>query len=149
MRNKKGQFIKGCNIPKDIIEKRVKSRSGYSHSEETIEKMRKSSKGFSEVARINQKISAKKRTGVKNSKWKGDKAGEDAMHDWIKRKLGTPNYCEHCKKSDKRVYDWANKDHSYKRKIEDYMRLCRSCHRKYDIRNNGYSRNRGELGQFI
>ena len=111
---------------------------GRKNSEETKEKMRKSAKGFSESARINQRISVKNMTGEKNASWKGDAAGSDAMHDWVKRKLGTPSYCEHCKKTDKKTYDWANIDHSYKRKLGDYMRLCRSCHRKYDIKNNGY-----------
>lgn len=149
MKKNLGQFKKGYKVSKEVIEKRVKSRSGYSHSEETKEKMRKSARGFSLTARINQRIYAMSRNGEKIWNWKGDKAGEDAMHDWIRRKLGTPNYCEHCKKSNKKVYDWANIDHSYKRKIEDYIRLCRSCHRKYDIKNNGYKRERGVDGKFI
>lgn len=37
-----------------------------------------------------------------------------------------------------RQYQWANKDHKYRRVLEDYMRLCASCHQKYDIKNNNY-----------
>jgi len=59
-----------------------------------------------------------------------------AVHYWIKQKLGQPNYCEHCKKSDKITYEWANKEHTYKKIIKDWMRLCRGCHMKYDYKFN-------------
>jgi len=67
--------------------------------------------------------------------WKGEKAGYRAKHMWIISRRGSPNYCEHCKRNDKRMYNWANVDHKYKRIIGDYMRLCVSCHRKYDIKS--------------
>jgi len=60
----------------------------------------------------------------------------DAIHSWIKQKLGQPKYCELCKKTDKKQYDWANKDHLYKRNIKDWMRLCRGCHMKFDYKFN-------------
>ena len=66
--------------------------------------------------------------------------GNPAVHYWIKQKLGQPNYCEHCKKTNKAQYDWANKDHSYKKIIKDWMRLCRGCHLKHDYKFN----NRGK-----
>jgi hypothetical protein len=43
--------------------------------------MRKSAKGFSESARINQKISAKKRTGIKNN---GYTRNRDLLGNFIK-----------------------------------------------------------------
>lgn len=57
-------------------------------------------------------------------------------HRKIEQKLGKPKYCEHCKRTDKKRYDWANKDHKYSEKIEDWIRLCRSCHIQYDIKFN-------------
>ena len=32
---------------------------------------------------------------------------------------------------------WANKNHKYNRNVDDYIELCASCHKKYDIKNNG------------
>jgi len=59
-----------------------------------------------------------------------------AVHHWIRRKYGQPKYCEHCKKNGSGWYDWANRNHTYKRIRKDWMRLCRGCHMKYDYKNN-------------
>ena len=74
--------------------------------------------------------------GEKNKNWKGERVGYFALHSWLQRKLGNPQNCEHCRKNNKLKYEWANKDHSYKRNISDYIRLCTSCHRKYDYKFN-------------
>lgn len=71
------------------------------------------------------------KTGENNPNWKGDEAGYDALHRWVERKLGKPNKCSHCEKTNC-VLDWANIDHTYKRNTEDWLRLCRPCHRKRD-----------------
>lgn len=68
--------------------------------------------------------------------WKGDAVGYSAKHMWMSKKAGQPRYCEHCKRTNKKKYEWANKDHKYRRKITDYLRLCTSCHRKYDYENH-------------
>lgn len=67
--------------------------------------------------------------------WKGDEAKYGAIHDWVTKNLGKPSShkCFHCKK--KSAYDWANVDHKYRRFLGDFMALCRSCHRTYDIKN--------------
>jgi len=67
----------------------------------------------------------------------GDNAGNQAMHNWVKKHKGIPKYCEHCKRTDKGAYHWANIDHKYKRNLDDYIRLCVSCHNKYDYKFNG------------
>ena len=77
----------------------------------------------------------------KHRGWKGDKAGKIAMHGWIVRHKGRPKICEHCGKKGKLIngrwnLDWANKDHTYKRKLDEYLSLCRSCHEKYDYKFN-------------
>ena len=68
--------------------------------------------------------------------WKGDDAGLIAKHRWVQRQKGKPSLCEMCGTTTAKRFDWANKDHKYSRNLEDYMRLCASCHRKYDIKNN-------------
>jgi hypothetical protein len=76
--------------------------------------------------------------GEKHYLWKGSNAGYWALHGWIYRQLGQPTKCEHCGKdglTGKKIH-WANKDHKYKRNIKDWIRLCPSCHKKYDIANH-------------
>lgn len=54
------------------------------------------------------------------------------VHNWMNAHLGKPRYCEHCKRSDKWAYDWANISGKYLRDLADWKRLCRSCHMKFD-----------------
>lgn len=75
-----------------------------------------------------------RRTGDENQNWKGDDVGYRAMHDWIRREKGLPNTCEHCSTQKRRLV-WANKSHEYQRNVDDWMRLCYPCHRKYDFPN--------------
>jgi hypothetical protein len=47
--------------------------------------------------------------------------------------FGKPKKCDHCGTTDtEKHYDWANVDHKYRRRREDFKRLCRSCHLRYD-----------------
>jgi len=55
---------------------------------------------------------------------------------WIVREKGRPKKCEPCGTTKKRKYEWANVDHKYRRDLNDYIRMCTSCHRKYDIEHN-------------
>src|SRR3990167_5436844 len=71
----------------------------------------------------------------KNPLWKGDDVGYAGLHMWIQNKLGKPNKCEFCKKENGK-FEWANKSKKYFRNLQDWLRLCISCHRKYDYRGN-------------
>ena len=66
------------------------------------------------------------------SNWKGENASYEAIHAWVRRHRGKPQQCEHCGTTEKRMYHWANKSHEYKRDLNDWIRLCRPCHSKYD-----------------
>jgi len=71
------------------------------------------------------------------SAWKGDNAKKKAMHNWVYRHKGKPKICEDCEATAKeRKLVWSNKDHTYKRKLEDYIARCYPCHRIYDLRYN-------------
>ena len=74
--------------------------------------------------------------GKETNGWRGDLAGYFAMHKWVIRMKGRPNKCEHCGNEKAKKYEWSNIDHSYKRILEDYVRLCVCCHRQWDILNN-------------
>jgi len=75
--------------------------------------------------------------GALSSSWKGDDVGYGALHKWIYRKLGQPDTCEHCAESELKnnKIHWANKSGEYKRQLTDWLRLCVSCHSKYDKEN--------------
>ena len=97
-------------------------------------------RNFSEEHRRKLSEAAKKRKvdrgGNKNPMWLGDKVGYSGIHIWIAKELGKPALCEHCGTTDAPMYDWANKTGKYLRDISDWLRLCRSCHMKYD--KNGF-----------
>lgn len=72
----------------------------------------------------------RRRKGKDNSQWKGDEVGYTGLHRWVDRELGKPANCSKC--GSLKNVQWANKDHKYKRNLEDWMRLCAKCHRQYD-----------------
>ena len=72
-------------------------------------------------------------TGEKHFAWK-ENPGKGAIHDWIKSRLGKPNYCEICKTTKAKRFEWASIGHTYKRKVSEWKRLCSKCHCAYDKR---------------
>lgn len=80
--------------------------------------------------------------------WKGDKVGNAALHDWVKRHKGKPQECEHCHSTKAKKYEWANKSQKYKRDLNDWIRLCTKCHAKYDysVRNKKWKKSVKKLG---
>jgi hypothetical protein len=74
-------------------------------------------------------------SGKNNYGWKGDNAKYFSYHNWLKLHYGRPKKCESptCNGKSKNFH-WAIKKgfhHSHNRK--NYLRLCVSCHRKYDM----------------
>lgn len=64
--------------------------------------------------------------------WKGKKAGYFAIHMWLYKKLGQPNKCSNCNTTTAKRFEWANISKKYKRDINDWIRLCKKCHQKFD-----------------
>lgn len=67
--------------------------------------------------------------------WKGNQVGYGGLHTWVSKNLGKPDKCEFCKKfglKGKNIH-WANRSGGYKRDLQDWLRLCTSCHKKYDL----------------
>ena len=78
-----------------------------------------------------------KMTGENNPNWKGDNAGKVAMHVWVYNHKGRPLKCGVCARTTKEtIIDYSNIDHKYRRNLDDYKPMCRSCHRKYDYKNH-------------
>ena len=76
--------------------------------------------------------SKERRKTKKNPNWKGDKVKYDALHSWIRRHKSKPKLCEKCKK--RKPFDLSNISGKYKRDVNDFEWLCRSCHMEKDGR---------------
>lgn len=63
--------------------------------------------------------------------WKGNNVKYRALHARVVKQLGNPQKCEHCGTTIAKKFDWANISGKYE-DINDYIRLCRKCHIKYD-----------------
>lgn len=72
--------------------------------------------------------------GILSPTWKGDGVGYDGLHKWVKRHLGRPRKCDFCATTEGRFFDWANRSREYKRDLTDWLRLCRKCHKNYDVK---------------
>ncbi len=75
--------------------------------------------------------------GIKNElapNWKGGKAGKGAVHKWLDVNYGKPKICESSQCLGKsKTFDWAKKTGAkYIKSRDAFLRLCRSCHKKYD-----------------
>lgn len=73
-----------------------------------------------------------KTSGDKAYQWKGDNVGYCALHKWVSKELGKPAVCEYCGTTTAKKFEWASKNHEYKRNLEDWVRLCTKCHKSYD-----------------
>jgi len=85
------------------------------------------------LAILSRKVSKKlkgKRKGKENPNWKGDKVKYRGLHSWIERNKIKPFVCEECKTNPPKHL--ANISGKYRRDINDFEWLCRSCHSKKD-----------------
>lgn len=76
--------------------------------------------------------------GSMNPAWKGVNAAVSSKHYRLYRKFGKPMRCEVCGTTDKsKTYDWANLTGDYD-DLNDFKRMCRSCHWRYDKKENNF-----------
>lgn len=70
----------------------------------------------------------------KHFNWKGDNISYHGLHARVYRELGKPLICINCKNTrlNSKNYHWANISGEYKKDLNDFMRLCAGCHKKYD-----------------
>lgn len=78
--------------------------------------------------------------GENSPAWKGNKVGYIALHQWIKKYKVKPERCPICKKNKK--LELSNKSGDYKRKLNDWEWICRSCHMKKDMNKSKQWRNK-------
>ena len=98
---------------------------------ETIEKIRLAKMGVSSPRKGRHYPETQEE---KAYNWKGDNVSYRNLHRWVERRLGKPQKCERCGKDGLtgHAIHWANKSGKYLRKLTDWLRLCASCHKKYD-----------------
>lgn len=83
---------------------------------------------------------------AKRKNWKGDDASYSAKHNWLSRTLGTPSYCTRCGTTDAgKHYEWSNISGEYRRDLDDWQRLCKSCHIVYDGSPRGEEHSHAKL----
>lgn len=80
-----------------------------------------------------------KQKGSLSKYFKGDKRfkylpGYHELHRWVYKQLGTPHKCESCQREGN-GFHWANRSEQYLRDIKDWIRLCPSCHKNYELKN--------------
>lgn len=113
-------------------------------TEETRLKMRQAKLGKKLPESQKQKIS-RALNGVKKSPehiaklsgknsyaWAGDNVGYVGVHLWLRKTYGRASKCEHCAVLGKK-YQWANISGNYLRSRDDFLELCVSCHKNYDM----------------
>lgn len=120
-------YTKQCPVCKGTISHKFKSQ---------LAKQRTCSHRCQMLGNKNNKgnngISSRYKIGHLPHNWKGDEVGYFALHAWVRRKRGTPSKCEHCGTMTAKRFEWANISREYLRDLEDWVRLCKSCHILYD-----------------
>ncbi len=85
-----------------------------------------------ESIRIKQSLAHKGKIAEKSSHWKGEKVSYLGLHGWIRNRFGRKNKCDIYGTINAKRFEWANKDHKYRRNREDWMCVCTVCHAQYE-----------------
>lgn len=132
-----GSGAKPREYPKEIIDQVI---AWYAEGLTVAEIRAIAPKGYRIQTIIQRYIPVRRSTakrnqkGVANHMWKGDLAGYQALHLRVDAARGKPKRCDWCESADNnKRYEWANLTGNYI-DIWDYVRLCLSCHRKYDAK---------------
>ncbi len=130
-----GKWMIGKKRSEETKRKISEARKGHLTSEETRRKIGLANsialRGTKKSFRTEEHI---KKLSEKNSiHWKGDKVGYAGLHIWIKKQFGKASKCVVCDSRESRTYNWANISGEHRRDMSDYIQLCVSCHRKYDL----------------
>lgn len=121
------------NIPRRTISQALKGRI---ITEEWKNKISKTKTGIpSELhpwfGRKHSKETIEKLSGENNCRWRGNDAGYKAIHQWVRKYKPKTDNCEFCGKNKKLVL--SSKTHKYTRNLDEYLWLCNTCHRNFDI----------------
>lgn len=131
--------------------KNSKTKNKREWTVEQRQEARQRKLGIKNTVEQNLKIKLHNKYGKDNRMWKGDFASYAAMHMWVVRHNGKARKCIDelfagldCKGR----FEWSNKDHKYKRDLNDYHERCTRHHRIYDILR-GLTIPRGKQAHFF
>ena len=119
---------KQFNTGRTNFKKGHKLRLGYTHSQETKDRLSELSKG---KPGWNRGFFGVRPDWMQTKRWYAN------LHNWVRTMKGKAKVCEHCGKvGTGRQIHWANIDHSYQRNLDDYISFCMFCNKIYDLENN-------------
>jgi len=107
----------------------------YEHKPHSNERKRNISKAHKGMKRTKEhrENTSKAMRGSKNHRWKGEDANKNSKHRYVSKIKPKPKGCEFCGK--KRRLALANlQNHNYTKNPKDYVWLCYSCHKKFDLK---------------
>ena len=116
-----------------------KSHLGIQHSIKTKKKMSE--------AKMGENNPLFEKYGKDHPNWKGEDVSYGALHEWIRKHKPIPKKCEKCGKVTTKL-DASNISGEYKRDLNDWEYLCRSCHWKKDKIYLNFN-NKKEMGNII
>lgn len=91
-------------------------------------------KGYTPVNRKRNYINAT-RTNKRRKNWHN--IGYRGLHMWVRKEMGNPTHCSKCGMPDTGRYrtniQWANVSREYKRELNDWIALCATCHKHFDL----------------
>lgn len=129
-------MIKRKSLSEEHKRKISESLRGKKFTEERLRNMKANNFGGKHHSEKSKKKISESLKGKKDELsrgWVGDNVSYSRLHSWIIEKLGKPQKCSFCLRDDEdSKYEWANISHEYSRDINDFIRLCISCHRRYD-----------------
>lgn len=141
-RQKLSKIFKGKKLSDEQKKKISAYTMGHPVSNETKERISKANTGKKRSKEFCIKLGIIKKghkkyddaysflNGEENPFWKGKDVGYSSLHMWVNRHKNKPIECIECGEIKK--LDWANIDHKYRRVLDDYIALCRKCHKRFD-----------------
>lgn len=75
----------------------------------------------------------KNHRGTRSPRWKGDNVNYHGIHTWLKKTYGKGGNCDKCQTENPKLHWALVKGKKYERKRENFLHLCPSCHKYYDM----------------
>jgi len=110
------------------MERDERIKKSISETRKQVALQRHKEKPFSETTKKKIGLANK---GSNSGNWKRDKVGYKAIHMWVNKWKPKPPVCQKCGRADASL-EAANIDHKYRRILDDYIYVCRKCHRQMD-----------------
>ena len=132
MRDEKGRFIKGQHYSVATEFKKGQKASPYTQIRKGIRFSKETEFGRGHIP-WNKGLKGTHFSPNTEFKRKNENLSYGGIHTWIRKKLGKASYCKFDPSHLRKRYTWANISGEYKEDLSDFMPLCYSCHKIYDL----------------